>query len=63
MIWPIDGTLTDATNLSQSGPESNGKEEVFHIPESFRTRAAPSDSVQYYTLDTRCRWGGGLTPL
>ena len=31
-IWPIDRTLSGANTLSQSGPESNGNEEVLHIP-------------------------------
>ena len=31
-LTPIDGTLTGTTTLNQSGPKSNGNEEVFHIP-------------------------------
>ena len=31
-ICPIDMTLSDATTLGQSGPESDGNEGVFHIP-------------------------------
>ena len=33
-IWPIDRTLSTATTLDQSGSESNGNEEVLHIPQS-----------------------------
>ena len=29
------------TEHGQSGPGSNGNEEVLHIPRSFRTRATP----------------------
>ena len=33
-IWPIDRTLSGATTLSQSGPASEGNEELLHIPQS-----------------------------
>ena len=33
-IWPIDRTLSGATTLGQSGPESNGNEGVLCIPQS-----------------------------
>ena len=33
-IWPIDRTLSDATTPGQSGPGSDGNEEVLHIPQS-----------------------------
>ena len=45
LIWPIDGALTGTTTLGQSGPGSNGNEGVFHIPQSSRTEASPSDTV------------------
>ena len=38
-----DGTLSGNTNLGQSGPESNDKEEVHHIPQSSSNGASPSD--------------------
>ena len=31
-IWPTDSTLTGTTDPGQSGPESNGYEEVLYIP-------------------------------
>ena len=31
-IWPIDRTLSGATTLGQSGPGSNDREGVLHIP-------------------------------
>ena len=34
-IWPIDTTLSGATTLDQSGPESDVNEEVIPIPQSF----------------------------
>ena len=33
-IWPLDGILIGATTMSQSGPGSNGNEEVLLIPKS-----------------------------
>ena len=47
-IWPIDRTLPGATNLSQSGPESNCNEGVVHIPQSSKTGASPSDCLMSY---------------
>ena len=32
-IWPIDRTLAGATTPGQSGPESDGDEEVLCIPQ------------------------------
>ena len=40
-ICPIDETLTDSLTPSQSGPRSNGNEEVFKTP-------------QNWSLTTRC---------
>ena len=47
-IWPIDGALTGITNSGQSGPVSKDIEEVFHIPQSFKTKASLSDGSQLY---------------
>ena len=47
-IWPIDGTVVGTTHLSQSGPESNGNEGVFHISQSSRTEVSLSDSLVSY---------------
>ena len=45
-IWSIDKTLSDATMPDQSGPGSNGNEEVFCIPQSLNiTGASPSDCL------------------
>ena len=35
-IWPRDGTLKGTTTPEQSGTESNGNEEVVHIPQNSR---------------------------
>ena len=45
MVRYFNGTLTDITSPGQSGPESNGTEEVLHIPQSSRTGASPSDGL------------------
>ena len=34
--------------LGQSGPESNGNEEVLHIPQNSRMGASPSDGLMLY---------------
>ena len=58
-IWPIDRTLSDATTLGQSGPGSNGNEEVLHIPQSSSiTRTSPSDCIVSYPGHSL--GGGGL---
>ena len=55
-IWPIDRTLSGATTPGQSGPGSNGNEEVFCIPQSSRiTGASPSDCLGHSF--------GGVLPL
>ena len=42
-------TLSDATTLGQSGPESNGNEEVLGSPQSFSiTETSPSDCLVSY---------------
>ena len=43
-MWPIDRTWSGATTPGQSGPGSNGNEEVLHIPQSSKTRASTSES-------------------
>ena len=48
-IWPTDRILSGATTPSQSGPQSNGKEGVLRIPESYSiTRASPSNCLVSY---------------
>ena len=44
-IWSIDETLTGITTSGQSGPGSNGNDEVLHIPQNSRTWAFLSDAV------------------
>ena len=51
MIWLTDETTTGITSLSPSGSGSNDNEGALHTPESFRTRALPSDAVEYHTKD------------
>ena len=59
-IWNIDKTLSGATKLGQSGPESNGDEGVLCIPQSSNiTRALLSDCLVSYLGDLL---GGVLTP-
>ena len=53
-------TLTGTTILGQSESESNCNEGVLHIPQSFKTRASPSDGLVSYTGHSL---GGGLAPL
>ena len=48
-IWPIDTTLSGATTPVQSGPESDGNEGVFRIPQSSSiNEASPSDYLMSY---------------
>ena len=48
-IWPIDRTLSGATTLSQSGPESADDEEVLYIPQSPSIiGTSPSDYSMVY---------------
>ena len=44
-IWTIDRALIGATASGQSGPESNGNEEVLNNSQSSRTRSSPSDNL------------------
>ena len=58
--FPIGRTLTVDTTAGQSGPESNGKAEVLHIPQcSSITGASPSGSLVSYPGHS-CR---GVLPL
>ena len=41
-------TLSDATILGQSGPESNNNEGILHILQSPRAEALPSDGLMPY---------------
>ena len=59
-IWPIDRTLSGASTPGQSRHGSNGNEGVFHIPQIFKARATPSDSLKSYPEHLL---GMGLTPL
>ena len=59
-IQPIDRALSGATILSQSGPGSNGNEEVLRIPQSLSiTGTSPSDCLASYLGHSL---EGGLTP-
>ena len=54
-IGPIERALSGTTTPSQSGPRSNGNEEVIHIPQSSSIPgASPSDCLVSY--------GGSPTP-
>ena len=44
-IWPIDGTLTGTTTLSQSAPGSNDNEMVLYTHQISITRGSPSNAV------------------
>ena len=48
-IWPIDRTLSNVTTPDQSGPESDGNEEVLHIPQTSSTVASSSDDLMSYS--------------
>ena len=58
MIEQIYEILTDTTNPGSSGSKSNGNRGQFHISQSSRTGASPSDAGLCHTQDT-C-WGGVL---
>ena len=47
-IQSRDRTLSGAITQGQSGPGSNGKERVLHIPQSSRTEASLSDCLVSY---------------
>ena len=60
-IWPIDRTLSGATNPDQSGPGSDGNKGVIHIPQnSIITEASPSDCLVSYPEHSL---GRGVLPL
>ena len=46
-----------ATNSGQGGRESDGNEEVMHVPPKSRSGALPSDVVYCHTQDSH--WVGG----
>ena len=51
-IWHIDRTLLGAITPGQSGPGSDGNEEVLCIPQSTSiTGASPSDCLESYPGD------------
>ena len=56
-IWLIDRTLSGAIIPGQSWPWSNGNEEVFHIPQSSKAGASPSNGLVSYSGHLFC--GGG----
>ena len=59
---PIHGTLSGTTTPGQSGPGSNGNEEVFYTSQISRTRTLPPDSVYCHTQDILVFFlGGGVT--
>ena len=59
-IWPIDRTLSGATNTGQTGPGSDGNKGVLCIPQSSSiTQSSPSDtriikyvSKLFFQMDT-----------
>ena len=58
-IWPIDRTLSGATTPSQSGPGSNGIEEILRIPR--RTSfTGTSGSNCLVSLSEHALWRGVL---
>ena len=60
-IWPIDRTLSGATTPGQSGPGSNGNEEVLRISQNsnITVTSALYCLVSYQDI----RWRRHLTPL
>ena len=58
-IWPIDRTLSGASTQDQSGPRSNGNEEVLYIPQNSQNGAFPSDGIMSYPEHSL----GDLTPI
>ena len=59
-LWAKVRTLSSATTMGQSGPDSNGNEGVLHIPQSSQTGASPSGYLVSYQ-DTH-GGGEGLAP-
>ena len=54
-FWYIFETLKDATTHVQSGPGSNGNENILHTPHIYRPGWSSSGIVSYYTKDSP--WG------
>ena len=44
----MDGTLSSTTNPVQRETGSNGNKGILHIPQKSKTRASPSDTVQFH---------------
>ena len=61
-IWPIGTTLLDAATSGQSGPKSDGTEEVLYIPQSSCVSEA-SQSICLVSYTGHSLAGVGLTPL
>ena len=61
-VWPIDRTLSSTNTSDQSGPGSNGNEEVLHIPlsSSIIGRGLPlcRDAVGVFYSPIRLSWKG-----
>ena len=51
-IWPIVGTLTGTNTPGQSGPGNNSNDGVLYIPQTSRTGASLTETVEYHTQDT-----------
>ena len=48
-IWPMNRTLSGITTPGQSGPGSNGNEEVLHIRQISEPGASPLDGLMLYS--------------
>ena len=60
-IWYIDRTLSRASTLTQSGPESNENEELLYISQSSRARTSSLNCLMSYAGHSL--WGWGVSPL
>ena len=61
-IWSIDRTLSGATTPEQSGPGSDGKEGVLHIPQNSSIMGAlPLDYSVSYAGHSLWGWGSYLS--
>ena len=62
-MGPIDMASSDATTPGQSGHCSNGNEGIFHIPQSSKAGALPSDGLMSFPghlLEGSCRYAVGV---
>ena len=57
-IWPIDGTLSSATTLGQSGP---GNEEVLLIPQS--SSIIGNLTIRLFSVISRTLVGEGVSGI